>query len=168
MRGLDRHRGPGGVGVREAPEARYVGEIQPIAGDQDAGSGPIDGVAESLRQDFRMVGPAVTVPVADAAQHFAFTGEEREIGGERIGQERPTVGHAAERHVGQQPVRLLGDVENADGPPVGFGQVDPSAPIEGEGHAVAELRLGGPDIEFESRAQLKAFGPLRGLRPSRG
>ncbi|MCX6870955.1 MAG: hypothetical protein NTY84_10065 [Verrucomicrobia bacterium] len=116
--GIDRSGGPGGAGVGQSPETRNIGEIEPIARRQNARCRPIHRIMKPLRDNVRVIRPSIPIPIGQPSYNFALPRQNAQVGGKSIGEEGTSVGDAAKRHVGQEPVGFLSDVEDADGPTV--------------------------------------------------
>ena len=165
--GIDRSGGPGGAGVGQSPEARNIGEIEPISRRQHTRCRPIHRILKPLSNNVRVIGPSIPISIGQPSHNFALPRQNAQVGGKGIGQEGAPVGHAPKRHVGQEPVGFLSDVEDADGPTVRFGQIGLSLAIKRKRHAVAQLGFRSPDIEPESGAELKPLTSLGRLGPGR-
>ena len=146
----------------DAPEVGNVGEPDVGAEGEDACGGAIDFGVEAVGDDLAVIRPAGPGAILDAAHEFAVVREQGGVGGELTEEKCRPVGHGAERHVLREPVGVLGDVEDADGPAVRFCDVASALVVEAEGHAVGQHGFGGPGGEFESGCELEASSIGRG------
>ena len=116
--GIDRSGGAGNAGVGQSPEAWNISEIKPISRRQHTRSRPIHRILKPLSNNVRVIGPSIPISIGQPSHNFALPRQNAQVGGKGIGQEGAPVGHAPKRHVGQEPVGFLSDVEDADGPTV--------------------------------------------------
>ena len=116
--GIDRSGGAGNAGVGQSPEAWNISEIKPISRRQHTRSRPIHRIAKPLCDNVRVIRPSIPIPIGQSSNDFALPRQNAQVGGKGIGQEGTPVGDAAKRHVGQEPVCFLSDVEDTDGPTV--------------------------------------------------
>ena len=116
--GIDRSGGAGNAGVGQSPEAWNISEIKPISRRQHTRSRPIHRIAKPLCNNVRVIGPSIPISIGQPSHNFALPRQNAQVGGKSIGEEGTPVGDAAKRHVGQEPVCFLSDVEDTDGPTV--------------------------------------------------